>query len=163
MADGARIVITGDNSDFDSKAEKSKEKVKGIAKASASVGDEFIKINSHAAKALLKFGSILAMLNAVTQAAKAVQDKTAEISKKSGGSALDRAKSLAKLGFGNDVNDLITRGAGGASGDERNSFASALGGVEGLSKDQAVAAITAFNSGAFSEDELIKKLKTEKK
>ncbi len=169
MSSEGVIKIKGDNTQLDAATAKSIESMKQLGQHAGragghakTFGEAMSHANTHLERSLIRGLSLAHVMKEAAAAAKEFQDEAARASKSVGGNALKRDLAAKDLGMTSDQAAQAVSGNGAASAEERNSFFASLAGMksgrgkQALTQQQAFKLQSAFNSGAYSEEELKK-------
>ncbi len=163
----AEIKFNADMSQVIAQADKAAGAVKKIGTQASGLGGEFIKINEHMAKGILRGVALLTVFKEAAKAANAFAAATADIAKSSGGANLARSQAINRLGLGDTpgVDASIRNARGPATDAERTQGMEAFASYAESSRFPLTKAVTLrfislVTSGLYKADELIEMLKS---
>ncbi len=160
----SKIVVDADTGKIEAGAKRTEEGFKRIGKEAGNVGGQIDKWGRQLADKVAGLGAILATIRAVGQEIDRQKTAAAGANRSLGGGALGRSQAVRELGLDQiaggaaNVDAVITGGAGGTSVESRDAFLAAMAGRKGkdrITSQNAMKALSLFNSGLFSQDELL--------
>jgi hypothetical protein len=161
-----KIIVDADNGKLDAANKRSQEAFKKTAGEAAKVGTQIDKWGRQLAEKVAGLGAIIGVMRSIGQEVERQRSQAAGANKSVGGSALGRSQAIRDLGLDSiqsgagGVDAVINGGAGGTSVSDRDAFVAGLAaasksGKSKISPGNAMQALSLFNSGVFSQDELI--------
>ncbi len=158
-SNSAKIVLDADASKVIGEAKKVGDELKKTARHGGSIGEEFDKMPGKIAKTVVGVGALLRAVAAVSQELNKVQTQAADANRQSGGAALDRGISGARLGLTSTQTEALSS-PGARSTQEIDSLLSSLVGSKGpgggaIDQRTIFRAVEAFKTGGFDKDEVI--------
>ena len=157
----AKVVIKGDASQLVKEAEKGKAAVENVGKAGAGAAGQFQKMAGELGKNVARALALKMALKEAFEAFKIYQEASAKANKDSGKSAVERDLAAARLGLSSSEAAAITSG-GNRTRDESLGFLSSLASGDNakmLDKQGVFRANALFNSGLFSQEEVMEAAK----
>jgi hypothetical protein len=166
MSSPAKIIIDADNGKVDAANKKTQEGFKKSANEAAKVGSQIDKWGRQLGDKIAGIGAIIGVMRSVGQEAERQRSQAAGANRAVGGGALGRSQAVRDLGLDKTamgaagVDSMITGGAGGTSIEQRDAFLAALasqqrGGKTKMGADDSMRAMSLFNTGLFSQEELL--------
>lgn len=158
-SNSAKIVLDADASRVVNEAKKGGEEFKKTARAAGSIGKEFADMPGKIAKTVIGVGALLRAVAAVSQELNKVQTQAADANRKSGGAALDRGITGARLGLSSQQTTALSA-PGARSTEEMDQLLGSFVGLKGpgggaVDQTTLFRAANLFRKGTFDREEII--------
>lgn len=166
MSGGSKIVIDADNGKIDAANKKSQEGFQRTAKEAAKVGSQIDRWGRQLGEKVAGLGAIVGVMRQVGQEVERQQSLASGAHRKRGGGALGRSADVNALGLNQGPSgaggvDAVMNGSGRTTTMEQDdAFLGALAAAQKSNKRkmdprQSMQALSAFGTGAFSQEELV--------
>ena len=166
MSGNSKIIIDADNGKVDAANKKTQDGFKKTANEAAKVGSQIDRWGRQLAEKVAGLGAIIGVIKSVGREAERQRTQAAGANRTVGGGALGRSQAIRDLGLDKTamgaagIDAIITGGAGGTTVEQRDAFLAALAGQQKNAKRKTSAAdasraLSLFNTGLFSQEELL--------